>query len=426
MPATFGPYWLNAETFTGASGIWTTSALTTCANPGYYSNGVIQRYLTNTGTSCSLGTPLPCPQCALPPDIICGDSPFNASGGQAEMFVATASLGVGTGVALIAMDPWDVPDGMAARYPATTGLIHNEGSSQYQGFAASNYGGASTDLWDNACWVGTVFQMVSPPAWDGLVNNGAVCGGVNATCPGFPVTTAGTYTTNIWDGSAWVNSGLPTTTIEIANYNFGNGGTQMALMGLDSAGVCQTTTAVADCSGGCGFFYIPIVKTTVPPADVDICFVGFSNSNTQYDWEIICPITPYGFAMSALIASEVNAAVTPLCTDGTPGAYPNTLFQTSIWAQVAQGIDPGYVDAISQHSFAWDNVNATGARINEGGVAGYEWYKVNLQTGDANANHILSVSTTGQIAWSNLVTNTSALVQIDTNGIITRIVACNN
>ena len=55
MAVQFGPYFINAETFSGASGVWTNSALTTCAPDGYYSNGVIQRYLSSGTGICTLG-----------------------------------------------------------------------------------------------------------------------------------------------------------------------------------------------------------------------------------------------------------------------------------------------------------------------------------------------------------------------------------
>ena len=122
MAVQFGPYFINSETFSTASGVWTSNTLITCAPSGYYSNGVIQRYLTNSGSStCSLGPVLDCPSCA-PPSVACGAT-YDQGGNAGDMFKLTVGLGTGAGVALIGLNPVGVPDSIAVRFPSGSGTI---------------------------------------------------------------------------------------------------------------------------------------------------------------------------------------------------------------------------------------------------------------------------------------------------------------
>ena len=133
MPAVFGPYHINSDTFATASGVWEDSALTTCAPTGFYSNGVIQRYLTNDASGCCLGGIQFCPSCITPP-IDCSDSMPDATGAQADVFYAEIGLSNSTGVAFVVLDPIGIPDAAAAEYPSGSGNMHVEAVSDTGGY----------------------------------------------------------------------------------------------------------------------------------------------------------------------------------------------------------------------------------------------------------------------------------------------------
>jgi hypothetical protein len=188
MAVSFGPYFINAETFSGASGVWLNNALTQCAPQGYYSNGVIQRYLTNNGSFCSLGPALDCPTCT-PPNVPCGGT-FNQSGDVRDMFRLSVGLGTGTGVALIGIDPSNIPDGIACRFPSGSGVILDEVSSQRYGYGNSGNTSGSTRLEDYMVFMGGASAVGG--GWTGMGPPSGSCGATwdCATYPaGTPATT---------------------------------------------------------------------------------------------------------------------------------------------------------------------------------------------------------------------------------------------
>ena len=453
MPASFGPFFINSETFLGASGVWLNNDLTTCAPSGYYSNGVIQRYLDNQGVGiCCLGPALPCPTCE-PPVLECGEA-YQGTGGSAQIYETTVGLGTGLGVALVGLNPASIPDSVCTRFPAEIGDIISAGASQFFGYGANNYNGASTELYDNLCYIGAIESMDT--TWIGLQIDATVCDNLGWDCAGAAppiVDTNGTtgYTRFFWDTSLvppnWAPSGLPNVNVTFSNYNVGSdiggsSGTQSGNLGLDGVGACVANDAIANCHGVPGWFYLPIVKTDWADQQVEIMFCGTSqNVGTGYEFNIICPKTPTPFEMSDLLplSATNDPLFTPNCDDGDVGVYPNALHQISLFNDAlgqqmpfastteAAAVVSAYGQGIlAQHSFAYQNSGGTGLRWNEGGVTKYEWYRVNLVTGGDNALKAITIGTSGQSAdWQEAAENTAALIQIDNNGIITRIVLCN-
>lgn len=473
MPVIFGPYFINAETFEEASGVWTDAALTTCAPSGYYSNGVIQRYLSNQSAPgvpiCCLGPALECPTC-VPPQLECGIGDLT-DGGPGELYDEIVSLGTGTGVALVGLIPSNIPDGLAVQFPQG-GTILSSGSTQFGGFASNNYNGGSTDLKDHLCWIGNA-RMIDG-AWIGISTAlGVGCGNfgndnINWDCVGAPppqtdFNGGAGFTRFMWDpvALAWVPDPVAgPASIEISNYCImtnacSNTSTQLGVMGLDEAGVCQPHTNPTDpCEFRTGYFFIPITKTSFQNQNFRLMLGGATASNTGFSFTLICPKPPTPFQMSDLIAESNTASYTPNGFSGYDSeTWPNTLYQVSVWddAQTALAypnqpagafgtiqVDPNVATnygngILGQHCFAYQTADGTGLRWNEGAPGGfkYQWYRVNLVTGGPNALKAITLSCTAavnpaqEVLWQEAEENTGALIQIDDHGIITRIVLLN-
>tara|TARA_R110002012_G_scaffold218587_3_gene389966 strand:+ start:28587 stop:29957 length:1371 start_codon:yes stop_codon:yes gene_type:complete len=456
MAVQFGPYFINSETFSTASGVWTSNTLVTCAPSGYYSNGVIQRYLTNSGSStCSLGPVLDCPSCA-PPSVSCGAA-YPQNGNAGDMFKLSVGLGTGAGVALIGINPVGVPDSIAVRFPSGSGTIIAEGSSQVHGYASNNNTSGSTVLEDYLVYVGDGYDYNL--TWPGIASGSAACGAAQWDCATYPAgspITSPPYDVYEWDDAAGGFPATPTSTgftCEISGYSGTSGTqlpnvTQMGVIGIDQYGACQSNTIVANCTDNLGAFFIPVTKTSLYAQNVDVVFAGTplgAGSTTGFGFLLVCPQVPTPFEMSALITETNDPLVTPPCTDGSPGVYPNTLHQISLWntpesigANTPGGInfnDDVYNQGVlAINSFAYMNTQGTGVRWNEGPVATvnptggtfkYQWYKVNLVTGGPNEYKTLKLNN-GAINWGAAPQDTSALIQIDDNGVITNIIPCNN
>lgn len=448
MAVQFGPYYLNAETFIGASGVWTDSALTTCAPNGYYSNGVNQRYLSNNGTECVLGPVLDCPTCA-PPSVPCGLT-ANQDGDSLDMFRLSVGLGSTRGVALVGIDPLSVPDGIVARFPSGSGTIIAEGSSQVYGYASNNNPSVANILENHIVYVGNgSYYTVNYPGVAGPFG----CGTGQWDCATYPVGTPVTSPTfDVYDWDDTTNSfpplGSPTSnmTVEITGYSGASGVqlstvTQMGVLGTDKYGVCQTNTVVATCDTQVGAFFIPIPKTTLYNQVADVVFAGqpTTTGTTGFNFIFICPQVPTPFEMSDVILATNDPALVPACTDGVPGVYPNILYQISLYNNSlgyvgnTPNLNANQQDALfgngvlAINSFAYkQQYPAVGdLRWNEGGATKYEWYKINLVTGGPNAYKTLKLNN-GLINWGESFSDTSALIQIDDNGIITNIIPCNN
>jgi hypothetical protein len=444
MAASFGPYFMNAETFSETSGLWTSNLLTGCAPSGYYSNGVIIRYLDNAGgiAGCCLGPALDCPQCE-PPVFECGTT-WDTNGGVKEIYETTVNTGSGTGVVLVGVNPANIPDGVASRFPAGLGgTIYSSGSAQFLGFASCNYTGASTNLYDHACYVGNISAIDT--GWP-AIQVGAQCSGIEWDCVGDPppISESG-YQRKQWNNAIedWEDvPGAPLVSAEISNYNVGSGvgtsnDTQMRPLGLNAAGVCVANDSIAPCIGTTGYFWIPIPKTSFFDQQVEVCFIGGPDASTGFNFAFQCPQMPTQFGVSDLTApllSSPDPLATPTCSTV---AYTDVLYQVSVWGveggYTSTSVDSNTSNAISnglaisilgQHCFAYQTALGTGLRLNEGGTE-YQWFKVNLNTGGGNANRMITIGTTGQNAiWQNYPELQAALIQVDWNGVITRLEPC--
>ena len=464
MPATIGPYFINTDNFEYASGVWTDAALTTCAPQGYYSNGVTVRYLTNAaGGVCSLGPGLNCPTCE-PATIVCG-TVYNVDPQITNLYKVNADLGVGQGVCLVTIDPDNQPDAIACKFE---GQIIAEGVAQFNGYAANNNTSGSTNVYDNLVFVGTMGNYTTNFA--GLTGSGSP-GCISSswdigTYPAPPISNnAASPDSTVFDVQEWDDATAqfsPTGSsqqIEISNYNASSGRgddtvTEMAVMGLDGAGVVQANTGVAACDLRIGTFCIPVCKTQSFNQQVEVNFAGGYN-NTGFEFTIVCPQTPQGFNMSQLLLETNDGALTPSCT-GTTINYQNTLWMVSTF-NAAESVSI-YEDSIGAYvqsnygnnvlainSFAYMNPNPTNSefRWNEGAVAGvnptggtnkYQWYKVSLVLGlnpgnVTNGNQYKTIDltnpgTSNQVDLNYDTDSSTALIQIDNHGIITRIVRC--
>ena len=462
MPATIGPYFINTDNFEFASGVWTDAALTTCAPQGYYSNGVTVRYLTNAaGGVCSLGPGLNCPTCE-PQTIICG-TVYNVDPQVTNLYKVNANLGVGEGVCLVTIDPADVPDALACKFE---GQIIAEGVAQFNGYAANYNTSGSTNVYDNLVFVGTMENYTANFA--GLTGGSGGCTPRVwdiGTYPAPPISNnAASPDSTVFDVQEWDDATeqfAPTGTsqqIEISNYNASSGRgdntvTEMAVMGLDGAGVVQANTGAAACDLAVGTFCIPVCKTQPFNQQVEVNFAG-GYENTGFEFTIVCPQAPQAFLMSQLLLETNDGASTPSCSAAID--YQNTLYMVSTFNAAesvsiyADGVGSNVVsnygnNVLAINSFAYMSANPTNSefRWNEGAVAGvnptggtnkYQWYKVSLVQGLpggglTSGNQFKTIDLTNPGTSNSVDLNydngsSTALIQIDNHGIITRIVRC--
>jgi len=144
--AVFGTYYIDAVTFPTATGVFTDAALTTCAPDGYYSDGIVYRYLT----ACVLGPVVTCPTCTTP----CG-TPIAGAGAAPGVYNISFTVGSGTGAILLTLTPLGVakPIGLEATFDS---VIHNEFSTTNFGYKGSTALSLPTFLGDTAADCGIV------------------------------------------------------------------------------------------------------------------------------------------------------------------------------------------------------------------------------------------------------------------------------
>ncbi len=102
-------YYVDGTTLGNSTAVYMDSGLTQCAPAGYYSDGIISRYLNVTSSGCFLDAPADCPSCAEP----CGGT-INASGGTG-LYRVTLDVGgtaADVGAIIVSMNPQSVPDGI--------------------------------------------------------------------------------------------------------------------------------------------------------------------------------------------------------------------------------------------------------------------------------------------------------------------------
>ena len=471
MAAAFGPYWLNAETFEEATGVWDDSALTTCASEGYYSNGVIQRYLEYDAATgeCCLGPALNCPSC-IPAPIDCSDSiPEAGSAGGFSMYITEVSFGNSVGVAFAFLNPFGIPDAMAVEYPADSGQFITEGVLDNSGYVANNIGDvvpavATTGIWDYAIMVGNVSYynsffpgegISSPAAGSHCTNFEAVNTGPSGNWP-IPMNQPSiidVYKLND-AGSAWIIDPVqPDPNPWLTSVNW------VGTLGAPSQGMYPTTTTKASfmgmdagnvfvpnsssppagptlCDTGTDLF-IPIPKNSTAFVNAKVCWFG-TDTQTGYDGLVSCPIPPTQFSYeSATVISNVDPAWTPACD--TAGSGP---FDASFW--MANPFHAFYNNAtttpatLTVRGFCYTTAlpSVTDLRLNEGSGT-FTWYRVNMMdqplgnqaaytndgTGDAAAFHNGAALGPQRLSYEG-TSVTSVWVQVDTHGLITRIETC--
>jgi len=136
-------YFLNGTTLATSTGVFTNVGLTTCADSGNYSDGVIVRYLDNA--TCTLGPSTSCPSCASD----CNGVEITNRGTEG-IYNITTNLGVDTGAIVIKYQPGDIPDGIYAVY---NGVTYNKLSSEIDGYHQTSIANGVTYLGDSTSGV---------------------------------------------------------------------------------------------------------------------------------------------------------------------------------------------------------------------------------------------------------------------------------
>ena len=98
MPATLSQYYLDAKNFPLSTSVFTDAALTTVAAQGWYSDGVIYRFLTVSGVEAVLGPATTCPTCFSECSGEININTMNVSGGTPADRKGTYLVPLGTGV----------------------------------------------------------------------------------------------------------------------------------------------------------------------------------------------------------------------------------------------------------------------------------------------------------------------------------------
>ncbi len=158
-------YYINAPSLDSATGIFTDSAMTTCAADGFYTDGVTVRELSSVIVPCNLLPQQPCPSCAYPCPV-----PTINGGGQGY-YIYDIDLAAGTGAVVVHFNPNNGPNGLIATY---NGVSYNSVSSSAYGYLASGLTNQPVYLGDTAfdcgLLVGSPFINVPILYWDGATN----------------------------------------------------------------------------------------------------------------------------------------------------------------------------------------------------------------------------------------------------------------
>ena len=152
-------YYVDGTTLSNSTAVYMDSGLTVCAPTGYYSDGIISRYLNVTSSGCFLDAPADCPSCAEP----CGGT-INASGGTG-LYRVTLDVG-GTasdvGAIIVSMDPSSVPDGIKVDFGTQSynigvrersAISVGGGTSNSVGYAAGSAGNFTFIGVDGGCGI---------------------------------------------------------------------------------------------------------------------------------------------------------------------------------------------------------------------------------------------------------------------------------
>ena len=129
------PLYIDAPTFSQATGVFLDAGLTVCAPNGYYSDGTIARYQAG----CVLGFVEPCPLCGLP----C-DGPLLAESFYSGYLITAASAGetaTDVGAIIIRLTPTSGVVGIMAQADfGLSGFVYNKLSSSNFGLLTGTAG----------------------------------------------------------------------------------------------------------------------------------------------------------------------------------------------------------------------------------------------------------------------------------------------
>jgi hypothetical protein len=136
MAVSFGTYYMNSNSFSTTSGLWTDDGLTTVAPDGWYQSCGVYREMTGG----VLNESVTCPSCVAD----CGDIVTLSS--TQGVYNVEANVGTNTGAILVKFNPQTVGDGILVTY---NGATYNKLSSPVDGVHQSNTLGNTTYIGDS-------------------------------------------------------------------------------------------------------------------------------------------------------------------------------------------------------------------------------------------------------------------------------------
>ena len=140
--ASFGTYYIDSNTFAGATGVYIDASLTTGAPDGYYSDGII----TRLQTAGVLSRSILCPECNPPCSSAISGSASTTDGG---VYYLNFDAGNSLGAIIITLTPTGtfIPVGLTATYDSG---VYNSFSSVNDGFLGGTPTNAPTYVGDTA------------------------------------------------------------------------------------------------------------------------------------------------------------------------------------------------------------------------------------------------------------------------------------
>ena len=310
----FSTYYINGNSLTEATAVFTDVDLTILANDDYYSDGFVVR----RQVSGELLSPEACPYCTTPCD---GSITLNNS--QPGQYLASIDAGATIGAVRVEYNVYSVPDALRMTWDSN---VYNSVTSENFGFLGS----ASTN-----------------PVFFGDVN--ALCDDNDPIIPpsGVPMLPC--------PGPCTPLSALPV-------YQYSNG------IWSDLGTTVGITVAAADVQLTAGppnpiispglVLYIP--KTAAGPSNIDVEMYGVC-FGTIFKLTVYCPVD-----LTPIDTSAMNAAIGASSGGGACGSALTT--------QIFNGHVNGSPGVPGQYDWAFSNANSGVAGVNTYMAAGYYKY----------------------------------------------------
>jgi len=269
-------YYLDSDSLSSATAIYTDSAISSPAAAGWYSDGVVTRYQTFFGSLPSLTLSQNCEDCSP-----VGDGTVSTDGSTGMgLYNATYDIGAATGAMILVYNPNSVTNGILAEYNS---VKYNKLSSQLFGKLEST--------------VGTNFTVAGQTA--------SKCSGVVGT-KDYLKYSANRRDTKVYGSKYELQSGSQSVTIASGDLNL-------------------KTTAPGSC-------VMVIPKLTATPSTVSIDVIAPCESGLSFNITLGAPVV-IGDILTSLVSASSLAACglaqgtkhTIVHTDGTTGGTP-TLF----------------------------------------------------------------------------------------------------